>query len=83
MHVVIDAIRMRKTSEKAKNPNLDYCYLNVSDNTGAISNVVCWPEVFDKVKAELAEDIVVCLYAKKDCWNGREQISIDDIVIIG
>ncbi len=83
MHCVIDSIRMRKTSDKSRNPGLDYCYLNVSDNTGAVSGLVCWPEVYDTIKQDLAEDIVVTVYGKKDSWRGRDQIVVQDIKVIG
>jgi hypothetical protein len=83
MHCVIDAIRMRKTGEKSRNPGLDYCYLSISDNTGALINVVCWPEVYEKIKGDLIEDTVASIVAKKECWNGRDQIVVQDIQIIG
>jgi DNA polymerase III alpha subunit len=84
MHVVIDDIRLRKTSEKAKNPGQEFAYLNISDNSGALQNVVCWPETWDKAKNDgLTQDCVVCLYGYKDCYNGREQVVASDIVVIG
>jgi DNA polymerase III alpha subunit len=83
MHCVIDEIRMRKTSEKSRNPGCDFCYLAASDNTGAVTNMVCWPEVYEKIKHDLAQDVVATIYGRKESWNGREQIVIFDIKVIG
>jgi DNA polymerase III alpha subunit len=83
MHVVIDTIRKRETSEKSRNPGQEFCYLNVSDNTGAITNVVCWPEVYAKFKKQISEDMVICLYGKKESWKGKDQVVVNNIVVIG
>jgi DNA polymerase III alpha subunit len=74
---------MRKTSEKSRNPGCDFCYLAASDNTGAVTNMVCWPEVYEKIKHDLAQDVVATIYGRKESWNGREQIVIFDIKVIG
>ena len=83
MHVVIDAIRPKKTSEKSKNPGQPYCYLSVSDNTAAVGGVVCWPEQYEKFKEHLAEGVVVTIYARKDAWKNREQIVVENIKFVG
>lgn len=83
LHVVIDSIRVRETSEKSKNPGAKFCYINVSDNTGALGNVVCWPEKYEKFKMELCEDTVVTIYGRVDCWNGKTQIVLDNLKVIG
>lgn len=83
MHVVIDDIKMRKTSEKSRNPGQDFCFLRVSDNTGALSNITCWPETYEKIKDILSPDIVATIYAKKQSWNNKDQIVVEDIVPVG
>lgn len=83
MHVVIDAIRLKKTSEKSKNPGQPYCYLSVSDNTAAVSGIVCWPEQYEKFKKDLAEGVVVTIYGRKEAWKNREQIILDGLKFIG
>lgn len=83
MHVVIDNIKKKKTSDKSKYPGLDYCYLDVSDNSGALNYVVCWPEKYEKFKNEMIEDSVVTIYGYKDNWNGRDQVIVNRVVNIG
>jgi DNA polymerase III alpha subunit len=83
LYAVIDAIRKRKTSEKAKVPNQDFCYLAVSDNSGAINGVVVWPDKYEVFKEHIVEDSVVCIKGRKEVWNCREQIVVDSIELLG
>lgn len=83
LHVVVDKIDTRQTSEKAKNPGQDYCYLNVSDNTASIKFVVCWPEIYEKFKENLHENAVVCIKGYKTSWQSKDQIVVTDIEFIG
>jgi DNA polymerase-3 subunit alpha len=78
LHVVIDGIKPRKT-KKGDN----YCYMNVSDNTGAISGLVCWPQQYEEFKNDLIEGAVVEIYGKKESWNGKDQVIINDVKFIG
>ncbi|MFA5759042.1 MAG: hypothetical protein WC942_06790 [Clostridia bacterium] len=79
LHVVVDAINNKRTSAKAKTPDQAYCYLTVSDNTGVLSNVVCWPDLYEEYKSSLAEGIVIAIYCKKNVWNQREQLIVQRI----
>jgi DNA polymerase III alpha subunit len=83
MHVVIDKIKPRKTSEKAKNSGQPYCYLDVSDNTAAVSGIVCWPEQYEKYKKDLIEGLVVSIYGRKDAWKNKEQIVLEQLKVVG
>lgn len=82
LHVVIDKVKMRKTSEKSKNPGVDYCFLDVSDSTGAVQGLIVWPENYVKFKEHIIEDAVVSIKARKSFWNNREQIVVNDLVLI-
>jgi DNA polymerase III alpha subunit len=82
MHVVIDKIVYCKTSEKAKKPGLEYCRLNVSDNSANLQ-LVCWPEMYNKIRDDLAEGTVACIEGKKDDWQGRSQIVVYNLKILG
>jgi hypothetical protein len=83
LQVVIDGIRMKKTGERAKNPGQDYCYLSVSDGGGSLSNLICWPEVYAKNVDSILLNSVVTLKAHKDDWNGKHQLVVDEIQLIG
>jgi DNA polymerase-3 subunit alpha len=83
VHAVIDEIKMRKTSSKAKVPDQDYCYLVISDNSGAIQNIVCWPKTYESVKNGLSEGCVATFVLKKDNWKGRTQYSVQSCEILG
>lgn len=83
IHCVVDDIRLRQTSERSKTPGKNYCYLNVSDNSGAVQNIVCWPETYDNYKEQLSTDLVVSLKAVKNSWNGKDQIVVNSIDILG
>lgn len=76
-HVVIDKVRKAKT-KKGK----QYVYLGISDNSGALDNVVCWPNIYEKIKNVLKENSVVTIYGRKDAWRGREQIVIDNAILV-
>ena len=79
IYVVIDKIQNKKTSQKAKKPNQEYCYLLVSDNTGGLNNCVVWPIQYEKHKDLIYEGSVVALYGYKNIWKGREQLIINTI----
>lgn len=81
--VLIDDKRICKTSKKAKTPDQDYAYLSVSDRTGALSNVVCWPKNYDEHASKLAIGNVVVLEVKKDVWRDREQVVVNDVEMVG
>lgn len=83
IHVVIDKIREKETGPKAKNPGQKYCYLEVSDNSGALQGVVCWPNTYEQIRGSIFENSVVEISGRKDVWKNREQIVSDLIKIIG
>lgn len=83
MHVVIDEIKVKKTSEKARNPGQEFAFLCVSDNTAAINNVVIWSEKYDEVKEDINEGDVVTLFVKKDAWKNKENFVVLDLKVIG
>lgn len=76
---VIDEVKERKTGPKSKKPGSKYCYVTLSDNTGAISNMVAWPNVYEQYKDELRENSCVGIESKKDLWNNRIQFPIKSI----
>lgn len=83
LYAVIDDIQYKKTSEKAKEPNRDYCYLNISDNSGAINCAIVWPDLFEREKANLFENTVVKIFGKKDNWGGKDQLVVHKLEVIG
>lgn len=83
LHVVLDSIRERETSERSKNPGQPYAYLSVSDNTGALTNLVCWPEAYAIAREKLSEGIVLAIKAQKKRWKNKEQTSVLSIEVLG
>lgn len=83
LYCVIDKIHYKKTGEKSKIPGREYCYLSVSDNTGAIACVVVWPDLFEQISQYLFENTVVKIDGRKDGWGGREQLICQNLEIIG
>lgn len=82
IHVVLDGIKERLTSEKAKTPNVPYAIIKVSDNTGCLE-LMCWPDVYQFVKDTLVEDAVASIKLVKQNWGGREQIVVKELTVIG
>lgn len=84
MFVVIDRIANRTTGPMSKTPGKRYCYLDISDNTGAYDRVVVWPEVFEKCNfSEIPEGTVLLLIGKKNVWRDSEQLVVDNAKVIG
>jgi DNA polymerase III alpha subunit len=83
IHVVIDKLRIKETGPNAKNPGVKYAYLDVSDNSGAISPVIIWARLYEEIKDFIHEGNVVTIYLKKNTWKDRTQFICDDIRIIG
>lgn len=79
LHVVIDELILKQTSEKAKNPGQDYCYLTVSDSTANLKFVTCWPETYDKYKEDLRTNAVCNIKGYKTSWNGKDQFIVEEI----
>jgi DNA polymerase III alpha subunit len=77
MHVVIDEIKLRRTKKEDR----EFCYLDVSDNSAKL-NIVCWPEVYEKIREDLRENSVCSIAGIKESWNGREQIVAKDLSVI-
>ena len=76
LHVVIDEVRQAKT----KSGNKSYAFLSVSDSTLALTNVVCWPNIWKKYKHLLEENKVIEARCKKNMWRGSEQIVVEEII---
>ncbi len=83
LHVVLDDIKILQTSKVSKNPGLDFAIMTVSDNSGAINNLFCWPEQYDGIKDSIAIGQVICVYCQKKSWKGKESVVVDDLQIIG
>jgi DNA polymerase III alpha subunit len=83
MHVVLDGVRVTKTGEKSKTPNREYCYLTVSDSTGSLRYLVVWPDKYEQLKEFLIENTVLSIYGRKDNWNGKDQVIVDKLVVVG
>jgi DNA polymerase III alpha subunit len=83
LHVVVEKIHPKKTSDKAKNPNVSYAQLDISDGSASISRAVCWPNTWDTIKDDLQENSVIEIEGRKDTWNYYEQLVIDRVSIIG
>lgn len=82
IHVVLDKVLEKTTSEKSKNPGQKFAFLDVSDNSAALK-LACWPKQYEKFKDNLIEGTVLELYGYKDSWNGREQVTINDVKLVG
>lgn len=76
---VIDNIIHRKTGPKSKNPGSAYCYITLSDHTGAIPNLVAWPTTFDQYSDWIKENACVGIEARKQTWNDRAQFPVKSI----
>lgn len=82
IHVVIDKVSEKTTSEKSKNPGQKFCFIDVSDNTVSLSLAV-WPNQYEKFKDYLIEGAVVEIEGYKDSWNNRESNVANKVVYIG
>ena len=76
---VIDNIIERKTGPKSKTPGSKYCYITISDHSGAIKDMVAWPETYEQYKEDIRENACVGIEAKKNIWNNRIQFPIKSI----
>lgn len=72
-----------KLQKNLKPPGREFAFLNVSDNTGSIQNLIVWPDLYEEVKNDIGIDIVCCIYAKKDHYMGRDNIVAQKIQILG
>jgi DNA polymerase-3 subunit alpha len=82
VHVVLDQITEKTTGEKSKNPGQKFAFIKVSDNSAALQLAV-WPKQYEKFKDNLIEGTVVELYGYKDSWQGRDQITVNGLELIG
>lgn len=76
---VIDNIVHRKTGPKSKNPGSEYCYITLSDGSGAIPNLVVWPNTFEQYKDWIVENACIGIEARKDVWKDRVQFPVKSI----
>jgi DNA polymerase-3 subunit alpha len=82
VHVVLDKVAEKKTSEKSKNPGQKFAFIDVSDNSAALKLAV-WPNQYEKFKDDLIEGTVLEIWGYKDSWQGRDQVTVNKIVSIG
>lgn len=83
VYASLDKVVTRVTSQKAKNPGKEYAILDISDGTGGLTGIMCWPKMYEEIKEELAEDKVAALYIKKNIWGGRIQYIVEKAEILG
>lgn len=83
IHCVIDDISIRKTSEKSKTPGREFAFLNVSDNSGSIQNLIVWPDLYEDIQNDIGIGTVCCIYAKKDHYMGRDNVVAQKVHVLG
>lgn len=83
LHVVLDEVTEKRTSEKAKTPNQKFAVLKVSDSSLGIGSLMCWPKEYEKFKDFLIEGTVLEIEGYKNSWLGREQLTTNKITLIG
>ncbi len=82
LHVVVDSVIEKKTSDKAKNPGQKFAILKVSDNS-SFQTVMVWPKQYEEFKEYLIEGSVLEISGYKDAWNGKNQVVAQKIIFIG
>ena len=76
----VDKVEKKKTSAKSKTPDQDFAFLTVSDNSYALNSVVCWADKYAEFGEKLQENTVAILEVKKNTWNGRTNIAIQNVL---
>jgi len=56
-----------------------YCYLNVSDSSGDIKNVVVWPQVYKRFKNSIYDGCLRVIYGEIGSYRGHPQITVKKI----
>lgn len=83
IHCVVDDVSIRKTSEKSKTPGREFAFVNVSDNSASIQNLVIWPDLYEKVQNDIGIGTVCCIYAQKDHYKGRDNVVAQKVHVLG
>lgn len=66
--VEIKAIREFKT-KRGKTPGATMCYLTVSDGTSVLTDVVCFPNIYEEFNSLITEDNTVIIQGERDSKN--------------
>lgn len=80
--VVIDKIDVKICSEKSKTPGELFAFLSVSDNTATLSCPL-WAENYAKYKDLIWDGCVLNINVTKRIYNGRENININKLEVLG
>lgn len=83
VYVVLDKLKIKKTSEKSKTPNCDYAIIDISDSSASLTNLPIWPEKYDLFKEKLIEGSIYCIDLKKGRWKDREFTNILSLELVG
>ena len=79
VYCTIDKVHNKITGEKSKNPGQEYCYIDISDSTLALSGIVCWPEQYQKFKDSINEGALACVTGRWTRYKDSKQFTLLEI----